>query len=114
MKKLIAALIVVTCFGCFSLPAAIAPSSSPLEAGTRGTVWTRGESCQYWLLGFVPLNREPSTHHALHRAKKTADAHALTDVTVDWFFAYFVLWSQHCAVVEGLGVRESGRNAPDL
>ena len=97
-------LVATTATGCGTIPIAIAPSTSPLAAGERGTVPAYGDDCQFFLLGVIPISPSFSTQHALDEAKESADAEVLTDVTVDFAGAYYVLFSNNCVRVEGKGV----------
>ncbi len=97
--------------GCGTIPVAIAPSTSPLEPGERGTVPAYGDDCQFFLLGVIPISPSFSTQHALDEAKESADAEVLTDVTVDFAGAYYVVFSNNCVRVEGKGVPMKDRRA---
>jgi hypothetical protein len=105
------ALVTTAVTGCGTIPIAIAPSTSPLAAGERGTVPAYGDDCQFFLLGVIPISPSFSTQHALEEAKESADAEVLTDVTVDFAGAYYVLFSNNCVRVEGKGVPINERSA---
>lgn len=103
-RVVLASVFLVFAVGCVVRPAAIAPSSSPLPAGTLGTERTTGTSCSYSLFGILPLHPGASTQRALRDAKQEVGAYALTDVTVDEVYNYFFILSRNCIYVEGLGV----------
>jgi hypothetical protein len=96
--------VAVSASGCGTIPIAIAPSTSPLAAGERGTVEAYGDDCQFFLLGLIPISPSFSTQHALNEAKESAETEVLTDVTVDFAGAYYILFSNNCVRVEGRGV----------
>ncbi len=104
-------LVATSAAGCGTIPVAIAPSTSPLGSGERGTVPAYGDDCQFFLLGIIPISPSFSTQHALDEAKESADAEVLTDVTVDFAGAYYLLFSNNCVRVEGKGVPIKERHA---
>ena len=103
-KALLCCLIVS---GCAGLPIAIAPSSSPVAPGVRGTVPAYGSNCQFYLLGLIPVTQSLDTQAALEDAKESANADVLTDVTVDFAGGYYVFFSNNCVRVQGKGVPRS-------
>jgi hypothetical protein len=90
--------------GCATLPVAVSPSSSPLAPGVRGTIPTYGSNCQFYLLGLIPVTQSIDTQAALKQAKENAKVDVLTDITVDFGGGYFILFSNNCVRVQGLGV----------
>jgi hypothetical protein len=92
--------------GCGTIPIALAPSTSPLAAGQVGTIEAYGDDCQFFLLGLIPISPSFSTQHALNEAKESAGVDVLTDVTVDFAGAYYLLFSNNCVRVEGKGVQK--------
>lgn len=104
-RPLLLSLLFLSLFtSCSGKPLMIIPSSSPLAAGVRGTVPASGSNCQYSLLGLVPLTGPPNTQVALSRAKAEANVEVLTDITVDNTSRYWILFSNSCVHVRGLGV----------
>ena len=99
-----------TIAGCASTPTSIIPSTSPLPPGVRGTIPASGSDCQYYLLGFLPITRSPDSQRALTSAKESADVDVLTDVTVDHGSGYYLLFSNQCVKVQGLGVNRAALN----
>ena len=102
-----AALVFFTCAlsGCAAGPApTLIAATSPLPPGVRGTIPTSASDCQYHLLGLIPLSTSSNTQRALEKAKDNAGTSVLTDVTVDKTGAYFILFSNSCSRVRGLGV----------
>ena len=89
---------------CSSTPSSITPSTSPVPAGTRGSLPAYGSSCEYYLLGFVPVSTSLDSQEALEEAKNSADAEVLTDVTTDYGGGYYLLFSNRCVRVQGKGV----------
>lgn len=107
MKRLLSCVGIFLCLqfvGCASRPSSIITSTSPLPAGVRGTIPASGSDCQYHFLGIIPLGTSPSTANALESAKEDAEVDVLTDVTVDHNVGYYILFSNRCVRVEGLGV----------
>ena len=90
--------------GCVGVPVTLSPSSSPLPPGTRGSVPAYGSNCQFYLLGLIPVTQSLNTQAALDEAKRMANVDVLTDVTVDFFGGYYILFSNNCVRVEGKGV----------
>lgn len=105
MRTLLFALAIF--IGCSGRPATMLASTSPLPAGVRGTIPTKGSDCQYRLLGLIPITTSPSTQSALEEAKEDAEVDVLTDVTVDENWGYYILFSNNCVRVQGLGVERS-------
>ncbi len=105
--KHILLLVVVLFTGCGGITGGLTTSTSPLPPGVRGSIEASGVSCQYSLLGFIPITTPNSTQKALVDAKEDCDCEVLTDVTVDQMFYYWLLWSNRCIYVEGLGVPRS-------
>ena len=89
---------------CSSKPSSLIPSTSPIPDGIRGTIPAYGSDCQTYLLGIVPVTGSPDSQVALQRAKKSADVDVLTDVTVDHGGGYYILISNSCVRIQGMGV----------
>jgi len=105
MKKILRlVLLLISSVGCAGMPVAIAPSTSPLAPGVRGTVPAYGSDCQFYLFGLIPITHSLNSQTALARAKTMANADVLTDVTVDFVGGYYVLFSNNCVRIQGLGV----------
>ena len=94
----------IVCTGCVSRPTTMITSTSPLPPGVRGTIRTSGSDCQYYLLGLIPVTGSASAADALDSAKRSADVDVLTDVTEDSSGGYYILWSNSCIRVSGMGV----------
>jgi hypothetical protein len=95
--------------GCAGMPVALAPSTSPVAPGTRGTVPAYGSDCQFYLLGVIPVTHSMNTQAALDRAKQMSNSDVLTDVTVDFVGGYYILFSNNCVRVQGKGVPRSSQ-----
>jgi hypothetical protein len=104
MRCLMFPVLVATMSGCAGMPVALAPSTSPLAAGTRGTIPAYGSDCQFYLLGLIPITHSLNSQAALERAKQMANVDVLTDVTVDFVGGYYILFSNNCVRVQGKGV----------
>lgn len=92
-------------FGCQSHPVSLVPLTSPLAPGTKGTIPAAGSSCQWSVLGLIPLSGVPTTAEALEEAEENAHVESMTDVTIDETYRWFVLMSRVCISVEGMGVK---------
>ena len=95
--------------GCAGMPVALAPSTSPVAPGTRGTVPAYGSDCQFYLFGVIPVTHSMNTQSALDRAKQMSNSDVLTDVTVDFVGGYYILVSNNCVRVQGKGVPRSSQ-----
>lgn len=104
MPKAVLAILTGLLCGCAGQPSSMIASTSPLPPNVRGTVPASGDDCQYSFLGLIPLTASPNTQGALNEAKHDADSDVLTDVTVDHTSGYYLLFSNHCVHVRGLGV----------
>lgn len=104
MRCLIFSVLMVIMNGCAGMPVALAPSTSPVAAGTRGTIPAYGSDCQFYLLGLIPITHSLNSQAALERAKQMANVDVLTDVTVDFVGGYYILFSNNCVRVQGKGV----------
>ena len=110
--SLAAALFLASC--TTSAPGVISPSTSPVPPGTRGSIPAYGSSCQYYLLGLIPITGSADSQSALDDAKDSANADVLTDVTTDRSGGYYILFSNKCVRVEGKGVpKKVSRNWRD-
>lgn len=104
MKRLILVGVFFSLIGCSSLSPSIVASTSPIQPGVRGSIEASGSNCQYNLLGLLPLTGALNTQDALNAAKNSANSKVLTDVTIDVTNSYYVLFSNNCVHVRGLGV----------
>ncbi len=104
VKCLWALVVVTTLSACLARSIGVVPSSRPLPSGAIGTRPVHGSSCQYYLLGVLPVSSPFSTQDALKAAKRMGGVDALTDITIDEIASYYILFSSHCVYVEGLGV----------
>jgi len=107
-------LAVVFLTACGARPINIVPSSSPVEAGTRGTEFVTATNCQTNLLGLIPISLSASLPDALEEAKKKAKAKVLTDISIEEEFRYFILASTHCVRVSGFAVKDAGVQSRSL
>ncbi len=105
MKNILILLCSILLFACGTIPVGITTSTSPLAPGIRGTVPTSASDCQYNLFGLIPITTSLSTQYALDVAKSNIGVNVLTDVVVDYKFAHYLLFSNSCVRVSGLGVR---------
>jgi hypothetical protein len=92
--------------GCATISGGVAPSTTPLTPGSyqeMGSV--RGTDCVYYLLGFIPLTTGNETRDAVANAMaQVPGATALTNVSVDTYSQYFILFSRVCTQVYGVAV----------
>ncbi len=104
LLRLCCPIILLCLAACSARPSSIITSTSPLPPGVRGTIKTSASDCQYNLLGIIPITSSASTESALDDAKSYINVDVLTDVTVDHSFGYYILWSNNCVRISGLGV----------
>ncbi|MBX3234716.1 MAG: hypothetical protein KF814_01070 [Nitrospiraceae bacterium] len=92
--------------GCVHHPGGIAPSTKPLAPGGYTELGrVEGEDCVYHLLGLVPLTNGNELRDAVADAlRKRPLAEALTEVTVDGYWQFFILFSRACTQVQGMAV----------
>ncbi len=90
--------------GCSGIPITLTATTSPLPPGVRGTVTAYGNYCEYFLLGLIPISGSLNTQEALEEAKEEIGVDVLTDVSVDFVLHYYILFSNHCVHVRGMGV----------
>lgn len=104
MNKILFSLVIVLLSACAARPVAMMTSSSPLSPGVRGTLKTQATSCQYHLFGLIPISSSLNSGKALESAKKQVNSKVLTDVTSDFTFGHYILFSNSCVRISGLGV----------
>ena len=110
MSKLLRVTLLVICMfclGCSGVSSSISASSSPLPEGVRGTKPAHGSDCEYTLFGLIPITPAINTQKALQNAKDDVGVDVLTDITVDLVSGYFVIITNDCVHVRGLGVPKS-------
>jgi hypothetical protein len=93
--------------GCFHHPGGIAPSTKPLnQNGYTVLGKVEGRDCVYHILGLIPVTDGNELKDAVQDAmKKKPYADALTDVTVDAYWQFFILFSRGCTQVYGTAVQ---------
>lgn len=111
MKSIYGIVLLLLVSGCSNQPSLIIANTSPLPVHVRGDIPAHGVDCQYRLLGLLPVTGVATTHAALQEAKELADTDVLTDVSVDSSSAYYILFSNRCIHVRGLGVARSISNS---
>ncbi len=112
MRTLVVMALMVSFVGCAGMPVTLAPSTSPVAPGTRGTIPAYGSDCQFYLFGLIPVTHSLNSQAALDRAKAMANADVLTDVTVDFVGGYYILFSNNCVRVHGKGVARTTAAQP--
>ena len=93
--------------GCFHHPGGIAPSTRPLnQNGYTVLGKVEGRDCVYHILGLIPVTDGNELREAVADAmKKKPYADALTEVTVDAYWQFFILFSRGCTQVYGTAVQ---------
>jgi len=93
--------------GCMHHPIALVPSTKPLAPNGYTVVGTvHGEDCAHYLLGIIPLSNGNELHEAIADAmKKKPMADAMTEVTVDFYWQWWILFSRVCTQVDGTAVQ---------
>jgi len=112
MRRVLVVALMAGLVGCAGMPVALAPSTSPVAAGTRGTIPAYGSDCQFYLFGIIPVTHSLNSQAALDRAKAMANVDVLTDVTVDFVGGYYILFSNNCVRVQGKGVARTSAAQP--
>ena len=75
-------------------------------AGVVGTGTVHGEDCAYYLLGIIPLSNGNDLHEAIADAMKQKPmADAMIEVTVDFYWQWWILFSRVCTQVHGTAVQ---------
>jgi hypothetical protein len=93
--------------GCIYHPIALVPSTKPLAPNGYTVVGTvHGEDCSYHLFALIPLSNGNELHEAIADAmKKKPYADAMTEVTVDFYWQWWILFSRSCTQVYGTAVQ---------
>jgi hypothetical protein len=93
--------------GCIHAPIAITASTKPLsQDGYTVLGSTHGQDCVYHLFAAIPLSDGNELHEAVADAmKKKPYADALIDVTVDYYFQWWILFTRACTQVHGVAVQ---------
>ena len=92
--------------GCVNRPGGIAASTTPLnnqEYQVLGNV--EGTDTHFALLGILPLTGANTTQEAVEDALTSKGADALLDVTVDFHWEYWILFSRSVTAVQGNAIR---------
>ncbi|HJR76201.1 MAG TPA: hypothetical protein VJ805_04480 [Nitrospiraceae bacterium] len=93
--------------GCFHHPGGIAPSTKPLNPNGYTVLGkVEGRDCVYHIFGLIPVTDGNELKEAVQDAmKKKPYADALTEVTVDAYWQFFILFSRGCTQVYGTAVQ---------
>ena len=92
--------------GCARSPGGIAPSNIPLAPGGYTPIGRVSASdCKINLLGLIPVSGGNSVVDAVGAAlRRESQADALVDISIDFVFKYFILWSSACTEVRATAV----------
>jgi len=92
--------------GCVSNPGGVAPSTTPLAGKEYRLLGdTEGTDTHFALLGILPLSGSNTTQEAIDAAKARKGADALIDVTVDYHWEFWILFSRAVTTVRGKAIR---------
>ena len=97
---LAAAIAVSACHSPLQIAAANRPIREAKSLGTR----VEGESCQWFLLGVLPVSGGNTVRAAVDAAKRKAGAETLVELTVDERSLWLALIGNHCTLVSGVPV----------
>jgi hypothetical protein len=103
---LLIAMLGILALGCAHLPCGIAASSTPIN-GRQYTVMGRSISkdSRVLLLGFIPISGSNSIREAIEKAVRARGGDALINVTVEYYFSHWILFSKHVTQVDGDVIR---------
>lgn len=101
------ALVTILTAGCIHRPIVLTTSTKPLTQNGYTVIGrTGGEDCAYYLLGLIPLTNGNELHEAIADAmKKKPIADAMIEVSVDYYFQWWILFSRACTQVHGTAVQ---------
>jgi hypothetical protein len=108
MKKSVMLLAVAALFsGCGHISGGVAPSNIPLAPNSYNELGTvRGDTCVYYLLGFIPLTHGNETKDAVNDAlRKIPGTTALINVSADTYSQHFIVFSRMCTQIDGIAVK---------
>ena len=93
--------------GCIHRPIVLTTSTKPLAQNGYTVIGrTGGEDCAYYLLGLIPLTNGNELHEAVADAmKKKPLGDAMIEVTVDYYFQWWILFTRACTQVHGTVVQ---------
>ncbi|MET0516724.1 MAG: hypothetical protein ABW047_15510 [Nitrospiraceae bacterium] len=93
--------------GCMYHPIALQPSTKPLsQNGYTVLGKVHGEDCVYHLFAIIPLSGGNELHTAVEEAMKLKPyGDAMIEVTVDYYFQWWILFSRACTQVHGTAVQ---------
>ncbi len=92
--------------GCATRPGGIASSTTPLEGHQYRVLGdVEGTDTHFALLGIIPLTGSNTLQEAIDDALDSEGADALIDVTVDFHWEFWILFSRSVTSVQGKAIR---------
>ena len=92
--------------GCAMTPGGVAASSTPLEGRDYINLGRAVQTdSRVYLLGFIPVSGANYTRDAIDKAVRSRAGDAMTDITVESFTQYWILWTRVATRVDGNVIR---------
>lgn len=92
--------------GCAMTPGGIAASTTPIEGRKYVNLGRAVQTdSRIYLLGLIPISGGNYTRDAIDKAVGRKGGDAMTDVTVESFWQWWILWTRMATRVEGNVIR---------
>ena len=92
--------------GCAMTPGGVAASSTPLEGREYINLGRAVQTdSRVYLLGFIPVSGANYTRDAIDKAVRSRGGDAMTDITVESFWQWWILWTRVATRVDGNVIR---------
>ncbi len=92
--------------GCAMTPGGVAASTTPIDGRKYVNLGHAVQTdSRIYLLGFIPVSGGNYTRDAIDKAVESKGGDAMTDVTVESFWQWWILWTRVATRVEGNVIR---------